>query len=318
MARLYLLSVILLLQGPQACLAVRRLRFASPLQSLTIPDPEIQGEEDLNTPRKRFLPKFLAGLSAEVQARKEVAQARSRSASQLSPNDVSGSDWAEKAAAFEKERRKREDSLIESAYDQAVAGVDSVEKTLDRASKFLNQSRNEFQFVGVINRKAAQDPKQKPITWYARKKPQSAKWSVRLVHVNQDAIIKDLFNRGKVDIFAKYKNTGAVDEETKVPIVTSTYEVRERSWKNMWNFSPKHFFTDPSGAYWRERRLQPGLYTDGTSVYESSYRYRDGRNGMHRVSTLQQYLGSRSINSKQKEGILKKLRESEPDIVLEL
>lgn len=199
--------------------------------SLTIPDPEVQGEEDLNTPRKLFLPKFLAGLSAESQARKEVAIARSRSAQQLSPDTVSGSDWAEKTAANDRERRKQEEEIIEKAFDQAVAGVDSVEKTLHKASKFLNQSRNKYQFVGVINRKAASDPNQKPIMWYARKKPHSAKWSVRLVHVNQDAIIKDLFNRGKVDIFAKYKNTGKVDEETKVPIVTSKYEVRDRSWR---------------------------------------------------------------------------------------
>jgi hypothetical protein len=211
-------------------MAIRRLRFASPLQSLTIPDPEIQGEEFLNTPRKRFLPKFLAGLTAEAQARKELAVVRSREAV-ISADDVTGSDWAEKTARSGRERKQKEEDYIEAAFDQAVAGVESVEKTLDKASKFLNKSRNEYQFVGVINRKAASDPNQKPITWYAREKPTSAKWSVRLVHVNQDAIIKDLFNRGKIDIFAKYRNTGELDEKTKAPIVTSKYEVRERSWK---------------------------------------------------------------------------------------
>ena len=70
--------------------------------------------------------------------------------------------------------------------------------------------------------------------------------------------------------------------------------------------------------YWRERRLRSGLYTDGQLVYESSYRYRDGRNGMHRVGSLQQYLNSASVDEKQKEGILKKLKQAEPDIVLEL
>jgi hypothetical protein len=60
------------------------------------------------------------------------------------------------------------------------------------------------------------------------------------------------------------------------------------------------------------------LYTDGMTVYEASYRYRDGRNGMHKVSSLQQYLGSRAVNSKEKEGILKKLKDAEPDVVLEL
>ena len=214
--KFHLLSIVLFLSiNLDSCRAFHRVRFASPLQSLTIPDPEVQGEEDLNSPRKRFLPKFLAGLGAERQARKEVAAARGR---QPYPSDL-------------KERKKQEEAIIEQAYDQAVAGVESVEKTLERASKFLNKSRNKYQFVGVINRKAAKDPEQKAITWYARKKPSSAKWSVRLVHVNQDAIIKDLFNRGKIDIFAKYKNTGKLDEDTKQPIVKSKYEVRERSWR---------------------------------------------------------------------------------------
>lgn len=70
--------------------------------------------------------------------------------------------------------------------------------------------------------------------------------------------------------------------------------------------------------YWRERRLRPGLYTDGSSVYESSYRYSDGRNGMHRVSGLQQFLSSKSIKDEQKKDLLKRLKEAEPDVVLEL
>lgn len=70
--------------------------------------------------------------------------------------------------------------------------------------------------------------------------------------------------------------------------------------------------------YWRERRLRPGLYTDGLSVYESSYRYSDGRNGMHRLSGFQQFLSSNAVKEDQKKMILKKLREAEPDIVLEL
>ena len=70
--------------------------------------------------------------------------------------------------------------------------------------------------------------------------------------------------------------------------------------------------------YWRERRLRPGLYTDGSSVYESSYRYSDGRNGMRRVSGFQQFLDSKSVDDGQKQKILKKLQEAEPDVVLEL
>jgi len=69
--------------------------------------------------------------------------------------------------------------------------------------------------------------------------------------------------------------------------------------------------------YWRERRLPPGMYTDGSTVYEASYRYRDGRNGMHRLSSFQEYLNSRAIPSTKKEKILKRLAEDTPDVVLE-
>lgn len=69
--------------------------------------------------------------------------------------------------------------------------------------------------------------------------------------------------------------------------------------------------------YWRERRLQPGLYTDGNMVYESSYRYRDGRNGMHRVSTLKQFFSSKGVSKKQKDKIAKRLKEDSPNVVLE-
>ena len=70
--------------------------------------------------------------------------------------------------------------------------------------------------------------------------------------------------------------------------------------------------------YWRERRLRSGLYTDGVNVYESSYRYRDGRNGMHRVSGFDQYLASKAVSPDQKERILKRLKTDVPDVVLEL
>jgi hypothetical protein len=63
--------------------------------------------------------------------------------------------------------------------------------------------------------------------------------------------------------------------------------------------------------------LPRGLYTDGKTVYEASYRYRDGRNGMHRVSSLQQFLSSKGVESSQKERILRRLTSDAPDIVLE-
>jgi hypothetical protein len=86
---------------------------------------------------------------------------------------------------------------------------------------------------------------------------------------------------------------------------------------NLWNFSPKHLFSDSSGMYWRERRVKPGLYTDGNNIYEASYRYRDGKNGMHALSTLQQFMASKAISPKQKATIAKRLKEDVPDLVLE-
>jgi hypothetical protein len=115
-------------------------------------------------------------------------------------------------------------------------------------------TKNKYQFVGVIdnkNRKNSNQDQNKVITWYARPKPPQAKWSVRLVHVNQDAIIKDLFARGKIDIFAKYTNAGIPKPTTTQttdgsdgnkpqqqqqqvspsPVVKSRYDVRQRSWR---------------------------------------------------------------------------------------
>jgi hypothetical protein len=87
--------------------------------------------------------------------------------------------------------------------------------------------------------------------------------------------------------------------------------------RTLWNFSPKHFFTDSSGKYWRERRLPEGLYTDGNTVYEASYLYRKGRNGMHRVSSLTQLINSKNVNPKYKHHIVKRLKDDVPDVVLE-
>jgi hypothetical protein len=59
------------------------------------------------------------------------------------------------------------------------------------------------------------------------------------------------------------------------------------------------------------------MYTDGSMVYESSYRYRDGRNGMHRLSSFDKYLSSKAIDQSQKAKILQRLKQDAPDVVLE-
>jgi hypothetical protein len=211
------LRVLALLLMAQHALAARSLRFASPLQSLTIPDPEVK--EIVKSRRQKFLPKYKAGLKAEVETRAEIASKRTK---ELQASAASGGDWAEQAAESQRQRRSREERVVEQAFDKATT---EAEKALKLAQ--TTKSSNVYQFVGVVNRGLTD----KPITWYARPKREDSKWSVRLVHVNRDAIIKDLFNRGKVDIFAKYRNTGSVDETTKTPIISTKYDVRERSWK---------------------------------------------------------------------------------------
>lgn len=325
-----LVGVTLVLQLLSGVSAVREIRFVSPLQSLTIPDPELletvpdassKGQGALETPRRRFLPRFLAGLRAEDTVRQKLAVGQIKvTDDEVEEADISGEDWVGKAKVAQERRKRKEDTLIEAGYDAAIAKYESSAASALTIPKAQNP--NKYQFVGLIDKS---NPK-KPITWHARPKPANAKWSIRLVHVNKDAIVKDLFDRGKIDIFAKYTNTGKMKTKgegdaakpTNIPIVSSKYEARERSWKNMFNFSPKHFFTDSSGAYWRERRLRPGMYTDGETVYEASYRFRDGRNGMHKVSTLKQFLSSRAVDTKDKQSIVKKLREDPPDVVLEL
>lgn len=223
MKSLGITATALLLYSPRSVLAVRNLQIAAPLQSLTIWDPEIK-EEILETGagasfRSRFLPRFRAGLQAEVEARKRLAA----EALQQQQVDATSENWASQAASLEMQQRMAREKVVEQAYDEAVTQFDA--KTV---TKMQRTNPNRYQFVGVVNSRSNGD---KPITWFARKKPATAKWSVRLIHVRRDAIIKDMFHRGKVDIFARYENTGAKDETTKQPVITSRYIVRERSWK---------------------------------------------------------------------------------------
>lgn len=305
-SRSALLLCVVLLTALKESYAGKNLRILSPLKALTIWDPETK-EVEAPTARKRFLPVFKARLEAESEARKEL---KARKDKELQTSATSGSDWAKDAAMSERRRQLAEERYVEAVSDRAAA---QAAEGIKASSIMKKKNSNKYQFVGVVNPKASG----KPIKWYAREKPSDSKWSVRLVHVDQAAIVTDMFRRGEVDIFAKYKNTGKVNEETNTPFIESEYSVRERSFRNLWNFSPKHFFTDSSGMYWRERRVRPGLYTDGNVVYQASYRYRDGRNGMHRLSTFQNFLASKGISQKQKDTISKRLKEDTPDIVLE-
>ena len=358
------LATALLLQR-HAVTAVRNIQVAVPLQSLTIWDPEVVVvpspslttlPSDTSTTaitsavppfsfRANFLSKFQKGLQAEVKARNTLQQQQQQDIASIS-NDSGPSlvnskkkaqkqqqqHWATQAARNDQRQHEIREAIVERAYDEAIQQHEQEqEKVKSRPNR---KNPNRYQFVGVINNHPNPEKHRnhEPITWYTRVKPKHAKWTIRLIHVNRAAILKDLYNQKKIDIFAHYQNESQDRKTTEgpttmVPTVTGQYRVRERSWKNLWNMSLKHMLTDSSGMYWRERRIHsinPNdlthqfLYTDGNHVYEATYRYMpDGRNGMHKVSTLAEFLNSRSIDSKMKQRIVQRLQNDTPDIVLE-
>jgi hypothetical protein len=217
------LSIQLLLLWTTGVTAVRDLRIVSPLQALTIWDSDVTVAKN-STARSRFLPKYRAGLDAETKARKSLAEKRNQ---QLQVEATSSDNWSGEAVAAAGRARTKEDQLLEASFDRSVAPFKQAEeatrKLLQQAKK---NSKNPYQFVGLVGKS-----EEKPITWFARKKPANSHWSVRLVHVNRDAILKDLFDQGKIDIFSRYDNTGQTNPETNLPIIRSKYSVRQRSWK---------------------------------------------------------------------------------------
>jgi hypothetical protein len=337
--------------------------------------------------RSKFLSTFRMGLQAEMQVRKLLQQQlpNSNSINNSNSNNSNDSksnsgkrnrnkrtngdtttnnnnnnnnskDWAIRAARRDQQQHLAQEKLVEQAYDDATRQRDNASIPDQQQPQHVStttittKNRNPYQFVGVITthtNRVEQQQQQPPIVWYTRKKPPHAKWTVRLIHPNRDAIIKDLYDHRKIDIFAKYTNLGIPSSTTTTtkassqpvvattntntasyqPLIQSQYIVRERSWKNLWNMSWKHIWTDSSGMYWRERRLSstaattwtttPQLYTDGQNVYEATYRYRDGRNGMHKVSSMTEFLNSRSIDTKMKQRILRRLAKDVPDVVIE-
>ena len=78
----------------------------------------------------------------------------------------------------------------------------------------------------------------KKVKWYARKRPSNSKWNVRLLHLNKDVILRDLFMKGKIDVCAKYVNTGKPRDELKEgedpstpkrPLIEARYNIKKRS-----------------------------------------------------------------------------------------
>lgn len=328
------------------------LRFASPIQSYTIFDRSALSSIDAVIPRRRFLPRFRVGLLAECTSREALMEEQRRGIAIVDDEDDinDGSGWAEASAAADERRRKATEARIEAAHDAAVKAYDDKLATTTRNRIIVDPLINDikFQFVGVANDgKSNRDNRERGdnVTWYARKRPTGSKWNVRLVHVNRDAVLRDLFVKGKVDVFGKYISEGAKEnaaftaadasgednvagvngglnagggEGVTKPYVKAMYAIKERSWRTLWNFSPRRMFTTSSGSFWRERRILPGLYTDGITVYESVYRYRDGRNGMKPVAKLNKLLSSPGIRMEEKARIMERLKGGDvPDLVME-
>jgi len=296
------------------------LRFVSPLQSLTLFSKSETRTH--RSPRTEFLPRFREGIAAEKRIRDDI----SREAGLYGDDEYGDEDgWERKSEEEERRREEGDEERVGGAYDRAAAVVG----TEGGGGGGGNVARSKYQFVGVVqNPSGVQigDDGEKKIRWYAKKRAKGSKWNLRLVHPNREAIIKDLYSRGKVDICGEYINTGKskevpsglVDKSTvPMPIIKGKYSVKERSWRTLWNFSPKHFFTDSSGAFWRERRLPPGLYTDGNFVYQNHYRYTDGKNGMKPVAYLGVFLETGGLDEVEKEKLERRLREGSPDVVIE-
>jgi len=330
------------------------LQFSSPLQSYTIFDKAALASGDHASPRRRFLPRFRTGLLAERRARELLLEER-RSGIGFAANDdderlSGGGSWAEASAAADKRQEKALEQRVEAAHDAAVKSYDvrsASQRSLRAAARAPATSDaasgGKYQFVGVVQDGTGGKKHEDGVTWYARKKPRSAKWNIRLIHVNRDAVLRELFVKGKVDVYGKYINDGLASAQSAAfaaadgsgneaaraeeeqlglkPVVKAQYTIKERSWRNLYNFSPRRMFTAPSGSYWRERRLRPGIYTDGTTVYESVYRYRDGVNGMKPLASLGRVLespGTLGLGVEEKMHIVERLRNGDaPDVVVE-
>ena len=223
---LILLSAPSLVQGQSGEGAFGRkvsstLKFVSPLQSLTIFPKDVPS----TTPREEFLPKFKAGLAAEKDVRERIVTQRDA----VDSDDYVGKDFGAKNAQLEKMRSEKEEELVEKAYDAAVAGFDQV-----CPSKISKKNASKYQFVGVVQPPDAE----KKVKWFARKRPADSKWNVRLLHANRDAIVRDMFVNGNVDVFAKYVNTGnrrdALQEGEDAsapsrPLIQAEYNIKKRT-----------------------------------------------------------------------------------------
>jgi len=296
----------------------------SPLKTLTMFDESAKR----GSARVTFLERFKGGIASQKRAGKEMQEEEARRRKEeeegvlsevdelveSSSDETEAGQWAEytlskeEAAMLEKRRK------MEEAFDKGFNSVRIRSKDKDRAR--VTSKTKEYQMVGVVMGEEG-------VKWYARKKPKNAMWNVRLVHVDKAAVLRDMFVNGQIDVFAKYENKGRASTETDssgAVFVEPVYSIRQRNWRTLWNFNPLNYLTQRSGMYWREKRLpRQGLYTDGKSLFQSTYRYTEGKNGMKPIANLdfQAFLQKWNVPQSQKDSLQYKLDYESPDIVLE-
>ncbi|GMH72460.1 hypothetical protein TrRE_jg7219 [Triparma retinervis] len=177
------------------------------------------------------------------------------------------------------------------------------------------QRSQKYQFVGVCDETGAGRTK-----WYARPRPSGPKSSflVRMIRLDKKALLRDMLLSREVDVYVEYENSGKVDGSNGRFLVEPKYSVKSRSLTNMWNFNPLTSLKNLSGNMsGRERRIKSGVYTDGSTVYVSRYDYRSGKNGMLPVGDLIDLVKRGKIGRKEKERLIKRVKEGTPDVVRE-
>ena len=198
----------------------KTLKFISPLQSLTLFPKEIP----TTTPREEFVTKFKAGLGAEKKAREQILNKKDFA----DDPEYVGKGWEKRSEEMERLKSEKEDRFVEKSYDEAIAGLKEV-----RPESVQTKGSN-LQFVGIVQPLDAENK----VKWYARKRPSNSKWNMRLLHVDKGAVMRDLFVNKKIDVFAKYANTGkprdalqeGEDPSTpRRPLIEADYNIKKRS-----------------------------------------------------------------------------------------
>lgn len=172
-----------------------------------------------------------------------------------------------------------------------------------------------YQFVGVVDETGRSSTK-----WYARSRPSDSKSSflVRMIRLDKKALLRDMLLSKEADVYVQYENSGKVDGSNGRFLVEPKYSIKSRSITNLWNFNPLTSIKNMSGSMsGRERRIKKGVYTDGSTVYVSRYDYRTGKNGMLPVGDLIELVKKGKIGKKEKDRLIRRVKEGTPDVVRE-